>query len=500
MSESGLIRLLGPDTTPDRALLGGKGASLVELIGLGVPVPPGFVITTAASGEYFEAGELPPRLLEELPAAVAAIEERLGRGFGDEREPLLVSVRSGAPVSMPGMMDTILNVGLTGRTLPGMVAAAGGDEAFGQDCFARLRKMYAASVDDSGELPEDPHEQLRRSIVAVFESWNSKRAQLYRRFNKLADTGTAIVIQAMVFGNGDERSGTGVLFTRDPSTGEPHLYGDYLAQAQGEDVVAGSHNTADLEGMRALLPDCHAELTEYAARVEAHFGDLCEIEFTVERGRLWLLQARAGQRSAQAAIVAAVQLAEAGTIDRETAVSRVKPEQLEEITRPTLDRARLDPATVLATAVGASPGIAIGTLAFDSAAAVELAAKGENAILVRAETSPEDLEGIIACTGLLTLRGGKTSHAAVVTRGLGRPCVCGAEELQLDAERGELLAGDTVIQAGETISIDGEGGHVILGEAPITEPSPSPEAATLAEWIRETHPPNLEAFMGQEER
>jgi pyruvate,orthophosphate dikinase len=488
MSESGLIRSLGRDTTPDRALLGGKGASLVELIGLGVPVPPGFVITTEASGEYFEAGELPARLVDELPAAVAGIEERLGRRFGDEREPLLVSVRSGAPVSMPGMMDTILNVGLSPRTLPGLIAAAGGDAAFGEDCFARLSKMYADSVDAEGELPEDPREQLRRSIVAVFESWNSKRAQLYRRFNKLADTGTAIVVQAMVFGNGDERSGTGVLFTRDPSTGEPHLYGDFLARAQGEDVVAGSHNTADLDGMRALLPECHRELAEHAARVESHFGDLCEIEFTVERGRLWLLQARAGQRSAQAAIVAAVQLAEAGVIDRETAVARVEPEQLEEITRPTLDRDRLDPATVLATAVGASPGIAIGALAFDSAAAVELAAKGENAILVRAETSPEDLEGIIACTGLLTLRGGKTSHAAVVTRGLGRPCVCGAEELQLDADRGELGASDVVIHAGETISIDGDSGHVILGEAPMTEPSPPPEAATLVGWMQQAAP------------
>jgi pyruvate,orthophosphate dikinase len=487
MSKPGLIRELDRNTAPDRALLGGKGASLVELIGLGVPVPPGFVITTAASGEYFEAGELPPRLLDELPAAIAAIEQRLGRGFGDEREPLLVSVRSGAPVSMPGMMDTILNVGLTTRTLPGLVAAAGGDERFGQDCFERLRKMYATSV-DAGELPEDPHEQLRRSIVAVFESWNSKRAQLYRRFNKIADTGTAIVVQAMVFGNGDERSGTGVLFTRDPSTGQAQLYGDYLARAQGEDVVAGSHNTADLEGMRELLPECHAELVEYAARVEVHFGDLCEIEFTVERGKLWLLQARAGQRSAQAAIVAAVQLAEAGTIDRETAVARVKPEQLDEITRPTLDRDRLADATILATAIGASPGIAIGALAFDSAAAVELAAKGKNAILVRAETSPEDLEGIIACTGLLTLRGGKTSHAAVVTRGLGRPCVCGAEDLELDPERGELRNGDTVVQAGETISIDGDSGHVILDEAPVTEPSPPPETATLMEWMKQVAP------------
>jgi pyruvate,orthophosphate dikinase len=478
------IRLLSSDLEPDRALLGGKGASLVEMMALGAPVPPGFVITTEACAAYAEEGGLPQALLDGLDAAIAAIESGLGRHYGDAAEPLLVSVRSGAPVSMPGMMDTILNVGLSPRTLQGFVDGHGGDEELGRNCFERLRKMYAASVPD-GELPDDPRAQLEHSIAAVFESWNSSRAKLYRRFNKLEDTGTAVVVQAMVFGNGDERSGTGVVFTRDPSTGEPRLYGDFLGCAQGEDVVAGSHNTADIDGMAAVLPECHAELVELAAKIETSFRDMCEIEFTVEGGRLWLLQARPGQRSARAAVVSAVQLAEAGTIDRAEALRRVEPEQLASIMAPRLDPARLDPEAVLATGVGASPGIGGGALAFDSAASVALAERGEKALLVRAETSPEDLEGIIACNGLLTLRGGKTSHAAVVTRGLGRPCVCGAEELEIDAEVGELRAGGIVLRAGETVSIDGESGRVIRGEAPIADPDPPPELATYEAWAAE---------------
>ncbi len=479
------IRLLSPELDPDRALLGGKGASLAEMMALGAPVPPGFVITTDACAAYAAEGGLPAALREGLDAAIAAIEAALGRRYGDPANPLLVSVRSGAPVSMPGMMDTILNVGLSPRTLDGFVAAHDGDAELGRDCFERLQKMYAASVPE-GELPEDPRAQLEDSIAAVFESWNSSRAKLYRRFNKLADTGTAVVVQAMVFGNGDERSGTGVVFTRDPSTGAPGLYGDFLGRAQGEDIVAGSHNTADIDGMAATLPECHAELAGLAARVETSFRDLCEIEFTVERGRLWLLQARPGQRSARAAVVSAVQLAEARTISREEALARVAPEQLASILAPRLDPSRLDPEAVLATGVGASPGIGGGALAFDSAASVALAERGEKALLVRAETSPEDLEGIIACSGLLTLRGGKTSHAAVVTRGLGRPCVCGAEELELDPEAGELRAGATVLRAGETVSIDGESGRVIRGEAPIADPDPPTELATYEAWAAES--------------
>jgi pyruvate,orthophosphate dikinase len=418
---------------------------------------------------------------EGLAEAIAGLEAALGRRFGDPDDPLLLSVRSGAPVSMPGMMDTILNVGLTSATLPGFVAAAGGDEELGRDCLARLRRMYAASV-EGGALPDDPREQLERSIEAVFASWNSKRAKLYRRFNKLADTGTAVVVQAMVLGNGDDRSGTGVVFTRDPSTGEPGLYGDFLARAQGEDVVAGSHNTADVEGMAALLPGCHAELLGLAGKVEAAFRDMCEIEFTVERGKLWLLQARPGQRSARAAVVCAVALAEAGTIDRDEAIARVTPEQLEKILAPRLDPDALDPGRVLTTGVGASPGVAIGPLAFDGAESAARERAGEPALLVRGETSPEDLEGIIAAAGLLTLRGGKTSHAAVVTRGLGKPCVCGAEELEIDREARELRAGGTVLKAGETISIDGESGRVIAGEAPIAAAERLPELDTLLSW------------------
>jgi pyruvate, orthophosphate dikinase len=476
-----MIVPLGPQVAAERGLLGGKGASLVELMALGAPVPPAFVITTAACAEYSGEGGLPAAVRAGLDEAIAGIEAALDRRFGDPAAPLLLSVRSGAPVSMPGMMDTILNVGLSSSTLAGFVAASGGDEELGRDCLARLRKMYAASV-EGGELPDDPRAQLERSIEAVFASWNSKRAQLYRRFNKLADTGTAVVVQAMVFGNGDERSGTGVVFTRDPSTGAPGLYGDFLARAQGEDVVAGSHNTADVEGMAALLPECHAELVGLAGSVEASFRDMCEIEFTVERGKLWLLQARPGQRSARAAIVCAVALAEAGAIDRDEAVARVSEEQLEKILAPRLDQAALAADRVLATGVGASPGVAVGPLAFDSAESRAREEAGEAALLVRGETSPEDLEGIIAAAGLLTLRGGKTSHAAVVTRGLGKPCVCGAEELRIDLEARELHAGGTTLKAGDAVSIDGESGRVIAGEAPIAAPDRPAELDLLLSW------------------
>jgi pyruvate,orthophosphate dikinase len=459
---------------------------------LGAPVPPGFVITTAACSDYAATGKLPPKVIDQLDGALATIESALGRRFGDPGDPLLVSVRSGAPISMPGMMDTILNVGLAPVTMPGFVAAAGGDEAFARDCLARLRQMYKSSVETDGELPDDPREQLERSITAVFDSWNSKRAKLYRRFHKLPDTGTAVVVQAMVFGNSDDRSGTGVVFTRNPSTGEPGLYGDFLARAQGEDIVAGSHNTATIESMAESLPDCHRQLTDLSSRVEARFRDLCEIEFTVERGRLWLLQARAGQRSAWAAVVTAVQLAQDGTIDREEAVSRIDEESLENMLRPVLDASRLDPASVLTTAVGSSPGIATGALAFDSDATTALSERGIQAILVRAETSPKDLEGIIAANGLLTLRGGKTSHAAVVARGLGRPCVCGAAELELDLEAGELRAGEVVLRAGETISLDGESGMVIRGVAPTAKPQPPAELTILRSWAGQRHQLNRE--------
>ena len=483
MAPAPLIQSLDGAAAPDRALLGGKGASLVELLGVGAPVPPGFVITTAACERFFELGELPPELIEQLPQAMAAIERQLGRRFGDAADPLLVSVRSGAPVSMPGMMDTILNVGLAPGTLPGFVAAMDGDASFAEDCRSRLQAMFERSV--GARLPEDPMAQLLGSVEAVFSSWNSKRARLYRRFHKLEDTGTAVVIQAMVFGNRDQRSGTGVVFTRDPSSGERRLFGDFLANAQGEDIVAGSHNTSDLSGMAEALPEAMAELAGLAERVEAHFADLCEIEFTVESGRLWLLQARPGQRSARAEIVAAVELAETGAIDRAEAVRRVDRERLQGMLRPVLDEAALDAGTVLTVATGVSPGVASGRLAFDAESCVSLAEAGEAAIMVRPETSPDDLEGIIACTGLLTLRGGKTSHAAVVTRGLGRPCVCGASELQLDAGEPSLRGGGTVLRPGERISIDGASGRVIVGSAPVREPVPPPQLDTFLRWLEE---------------
>lgn len=490
-----LLVPLADGSRDQRDLLGGKGANLAELVRMGIPVPPGFVITTDAYREYVESGSLPPALVEALPGAMHSLGGRLGRRFGSPDNPLLVSVRSGAPVSMPGMMDTILNVGLGPGTIDGFVAGSGAGRAFGADCLRRLREMFAASV-DGGSLPEDPWEQLRVAVTAVFESWNSSRAQVYRRFHQIADSGTAVVVQAMVFGNGDAHSGTGVLFTRDPSSGAARLYGDYLACAQGEDVVAGTTNTEDLEGLRARVPSAHAELVETAAAVERHFGDMCEIEFTIERGRLWLLQTRTGQRSARAAVVVATQLADEGAISRETAVRRVDPGAIAELLQPRLDADALRVDDVLATAVGASPGIAIGTLALDTRSAIERASRGERVVLARPETSPDDLEGIIASAGLLTLRGGKTSHAAVVARGLGRPCVCGADEqLEIDVPSGELRARGVTLQEGDLVSIDGESGRVVRGRAPIQRTDPPPELARLLSWADELRSLRVEAVV-----
>jgi pyruvate,orthophosphate dikinase len=463
----------------DTALLGGKGANLAELAKLGVPVPPGFVVTTAACRAYLEQGTLPDGLLEQARAALGELSAQLPRRFGDPASPLLVSVRSGAPVSMPGMMDTILNVGLSPRTLDGF-AASMGSATIAQDCLRRVTEMLGEVTGEP--LPDDPDTQLEQAIVAVFESWNSRRAQLYRRFNRIDDTGTAVVVQAMVFGNAGPGSGTGVAFTRDPSTGAPELFGEYLPGGQGEDVVAGSHNVGDLSGLLASDPAAHAELERLADLIEIHFGDMCEIEFTLERGALWILQSRSGQRSPLAAARIAVQLVEEGVIDRATAVERVDVEALEALSTPALEADALDPVTVLTTATGSSPGLATGVVVLDSGAAVERAAAGEDVVLVRPETTPKDLEGMIACTGLLTTRGGKTSHAAVVARGLGKTCVCGAAEIEVDVEARALRVGDTTVAEGDVLSLDGDGGRVILGAAPVVTTTPPAELADLRAW------------------
>ena len=456
----------------DRALLGGKGANLAELTALALPVPPGFVITTAAWAEYTATGALPPGLLADASRCLAEVGQAVGRRFGDLQQPLLVSVRSGAPVSMPGMMDTILNVGATVAGLDGLAAELG-DRDLALDCLRRLGASFAATV--GGALPEDPSDQLEQAIVAVFASWNSPRAQRYRRFHRLADTGTAVVVQAMVFGNAGDDSGTGVLFTRDPSTGENRLFGDYLPSAQGEDIVAGTHNALDLTAMERTAPAAYRQLETFARTIETHFGDMSEIEFTVERGRLWILQTRTGQRSVQAAVRIATELAGAGAIDRLEAVRRVDAGGLDAQLQPLLDRGRVAENDVIAHGIGASPGVVTGRVAFDSEQAVAFKAAGAAVVLARPETRPEDLEGILAADGLLTTRGGKTSHAAVVARGLGRCCVCGAESIEIDVAARRLSAGDVVIGEGDLVSLDGEAGWIIRGTAPVLAGTMPPE-------------------------
>jgi pyruvate,orthophosphate dikinase len=463
----------------DRALLGGKGANLAELTRLDIPVPPGFVITTEACATYQESGELAHGLLVEVLSAIGDLEEQLDRRFGDPLAPLLLSVRSGAPTSMPGMMETVLNVGLAKSTLDGFAEWVG-SEAIARDCRRRLALTFAAAAGTT--LPEVPREQLEQSIGAVFASWSSDRAKLYRRYHRIADRGTAVVVQAMVFGNAGPRSGTGVAFTRDPSTGERRLFGEYLAGGQGEDVVAGTHNVGDLEELQREEPEIYARLEGLGRLFERHFGDMCEIEFTLERGKLWILQTRGAQRSALAAVRVAVQLVQEQVIERSEAISRIAADTLSALRAPTLDIERLDPASVLSTATGSSPGLATGTVALSSRAAVTRAAAGEQVILVCRDTSPEDLDGMIACVGLLTARGGKTSHAAVVARGLGRTCVCGAEGLLIDADTGVLRIGTSVVREGDVLSLDGDGGRVILGVAPATDPVPPPEARILESW------------------
>jgi pyruvate,orthophosphate dikinase len=460
------------------SLLGGKGANLAELTTLEAPVPPGFVITTEACAAYARSGVLPDGLEEELRASLQLLSDG-ERRFGDPRTPLLVSVRSGAPTSMPGMMDTILNVGLTPDTVSAFAAWIGSEQV-ARDCMSRLSQGFSVS---SGEtLPEDPFAQLTRSVEAVFDSWNSRRARLYRRYNKISDAGTAVVVQAMVFGNAPGSSGTGVVFTRDPSSGERRLFGEYLAGGQGEDVVSGTLNVDDLQRMARESPAAFTELEQLAERFERHFRDMCEIELTLERGRLWILQVRRGQRSALATVRIAVQLAEEGTISRAEALERVDVEVIEKLAAPRLDAARLDPASVLTRGTGSSPGLVTGKLVLSAREAVKRASAGERVILARRETSPEDLDGMIACTGLLTSTGGKTSHAAVVARGLGRTCVCGAQEIELDLERGCLRVGEATVQAGEVVSLDGDGGRVIRGEAPTLVPQLPPEAGLLTAW------------------
>ncbi|WP_031507393.1 pyruvate, phosphate dikinase [Streptomyces megasporus] len=500
-------------------LLGGKGANLAEMTNLGLPVPPGFTITTEACKVYLESGAEPPTLRDEVSAHLDALERRMGKKLGQPDNPLLVSVRSGAKFSMPGMMDTVLNIGLSDASVAGLAAQAG-DERFAWDSYRRLIQMFgktvlgidgdlfeealeeakhakgvATDVDlDAGDLeklverfkgivsektgrefPQDPREQMDLAIHAVFDSWNGERARLYRRQERIPhDLGTAVNVCSMVFGNLGPDSGTGVAFTRDPASGQQGVYGDYLANAQGEDVVAGIRNTVPLAELERIDKASYDRLMEIMETLENHYRDLCDIEFTIERGKLWMLQTRVGKRTAAAAFRIATQLADQGLIDDDEALRRVNGAQLAQLMFPRFDESRIGDggAERIGKGIAASPGAAVGRAVFDSATAVERAQEGEKVILIRRETNPDDLDGMIAAEGILTSRGGKTSHAAVVARGMGKTCVCGAEELEVDTKLRRLTAPDgTVITEGDVVSIDGSTGKVYRGEVPVV-PSP----------------------------
>ena len=491
-------------------LLGGKGANLAEMTKLGLPVPPGFTITTEACRYYLAQGEEPQTLRVQITMALRRLEDQLGRRLGDVQDPLLVSVRSGAKFSMPGMMETVLNVGLNDYSVKGLVDASG-DERFAWDSYRRLIQMFGRTVldipgdafeeqleaakrhagvatdvelpvdelrelvetfkqivaDHSGrEFPQDPREQLDLAMRAVFASWNTERARLYRRRERIPeDLGTAVNICAMVFGNLGDTSGTGVCFTRDPATGQQGAYGDYLVNAQGEDVVAGIRNTLSLEDFARLDPASHTQLTQIMRRLETHYRDLCDIEFTVERGKLWMLQTRVGKRTAAAAFRIATQLMDERLITADEALSRVTGAQLGQLLFPQFDGS--GERELLTKGMAASPGAASGKLVFTSATAVEWAARGEDVILCRRETTPDDLPGMVAAVGVVTSRGGKTSHAAVVARGMGRTCVCGAEELDVDREARTVTVDGKVLSEGDVISIDGTTGEVFAGKLPV---------------------------------
>jgi pyruvate,orthophosphate dikinase len=492
-------------------LLGGKGANLAEMTRLGLPVPPGFTVGTDACRAFLRTGLVPEGLDGEIAAHLRRLEQVTGRRLGWADDPLLVSVRSGARFSMPGMMDTILDVGLNDASVIGL-AKATGRERFAWDSYRRLVQMYGATVlgidsarfedvltrrrrqlgaaDDLGldarqlaetvrefqaiihdatgeEFPQDPREQLRRSVVAVFESWNGERAAVYRRREHIPDDlGTAVNIQAMVFGNLGPDSGSGVAFTRDPGTGRPGVYGDYLPDAQGEDVVSGVRDALALDELEHLDPDSYTRLRAHLRLLEAHYRDLCDVEFTIERGRLWVLQTRVGKRTPEAAFRIACALVDEGVITWPEALSRVDAGQLDHLTFPRFDA---DPDTpILAHGIPASPGAAVGAVVFDVAEAVRRAEAGEHVVLVRHETSPDDLPGMIAAEAVLTGRGGKTSHAAVVARGMGKVCVCGAAELDIDPEQRRFTTADgTVIEEGTVVSVDGTAGTVHLGALPL---------------------------------
>ena len=528
-----------------KGVLGGKGANLAEMAVLGLPVPPGFTITCQTCMEYANAGNTwPEGALDTIQEYRLDLERRIGKKIGDPTDPLLVSVRSGAPLSMPGMMDTVLNLGLNDRSVHGLIEKTR-NPRFSWDSYRRFIQMFSnvvmglegdlfenaitakklergirndtdltaddlqalvetfkgifsanvsaeahpeLVVDGAVAFPQDPDTQLRLAMEAVFGSWNNPRATLYRKQNKIADDlGTAVNVQAMVFGNKGETSATGVAFTRDAATGKKEFYGDYLVNAQGEDVVAGIRNTSPIAELKHTpgLEEAGEELERIFDLLEDHYRDMMDIEFTIEEGRLWMLQTRVGKRTAAAALRIAIEMVHEGMIDKKTAVMRVAPEQLDQLLHPQISKTAVK--NVIARGLNASPGAAVGEVVFSADAAVAAAEEGRKTVLVRWETTPDDLAGMIAAEGILTSHGGKTSHAAVIARGMGAPCVCGVEALKIDAAKKEVaVAGtDIVLHEGDVISIDGLTGEVMLGAVELVEPEMSGDLGTLLEWADE---------------
>jgi len=525
-------------------LLGGKGANLAEMANLGIPVPAGFTITTEMCTVYYKMNRnYPPELKEQVRDGIAHIERVMGKKFNDPKNPLLLSVRSGARVSMPGMMDTVLNLGLNDHTIQGLIEATG-NERFAYDSYRRFVQMYGDVVlglkpeskeeedpfevvidakkkevgakydtdlttDDLKDLvakfkalikerkgvdfPEDAEEQLWGAINAVFGSWMGQRAITYRKINNIPeDWGTAVNVQAMVFGNMGDDCATGVAFTRDPATGENRFFGEYLVNAQGEDVVAGIRtpqpvNDASVTGegqvtLQSLMPEAYKTLEEIYNKLERHYRDMQDIEFTIEKGKLWMLQTRTGKRTVQAALKIAVDMVEEGLIDEKTAVTRVEPDQLDQLLHPRFDLEAKKEAVVLGKGLPASPGAATGKVVFHAEDAEKLAEKGEAVILVRIETSPEDIGGMHAAQGILTARGGRTSHAAVVARGMGKCCVAGCGDIVIDYSRAQFTAGDEVVRAGDWISLDGTTGEVLKGKIKTIPPEISGDFAVFMKW------------------
>jgi pyruvate,orthophosphate dikinase len=514
-------------------LLGGKGANLAEMSNLGLPVPPGFIISTDACRHFLAEGSVPESLGAEVTEHLERLEQAMGRTLGDKDDPLLVSVRSGAKFSMPGMMETVLNIGLSDASVQGLAKQAG-NERFAWDSYRRLIQMFGKTVLDidghefehaideakkakgtrndldldaddmkalveefkqivkaqtGSDFPQEPRQQMDMATNAVFNSWNADRAILYRRQERIpSDLGTAVNVVAMVFGNLGQDSGTGVAFTRDPGSGQQGVYGDYLQNAQGEDVVAGIRNTIPLQDLNKLDQKSYGELMQIMQTLENHYKDLCDIEFTIERGKLWMLQTRVGKRTAGAAFRIAVQLVDQGLIDIDEALRRVEGAQLAQLMFPRFGDTK--GATLITKAISASPGAAVGKAVFDSATAVEWADRGEDVILVRRETNPDDLHGMIAARGILTSRGGKTSHAAVVARGMGKTCVCGADELEVDVTARQFTAPDgSTVRQGDVISIDGTSGAVYLGEVPVV-------ASPVVEYFEGNLDPSSDELVG----